>query len=398
MTKKSMILKNVCIFVKWTIILFILFVVFIIPTIYPALIVNANSEPNFASNNFEPNKKLLKAALFQKEELQKIHRDVQNKIEESPDKMISVLIKQGYGDSYSTKNKGLVGAQSLDNKLIEKIENSKGKIKLKTSNYIAVEIPASKLKEVVSDNAVEKVYPERIYHATLDKSAGLINTPAFWNSNYKGNGIKIAILDTGIDSSHPMLLGKIIAEKVFTGENHVDDVNGHGTHVAGISAGRANEQGFQGIAPEALLINVKVLGDNGIGTTSGIIAGIEWAVDPDRDPRTDDGADVISMSLGGAYSGPDVPYEEAIKNAISKGVVVVVSSGNCGSGCPSADCGSFRGVTSPGNVREAITVGAVDDNNTIACFSSGEDIPSVGIKPDVVAPGKNIMSSIPGGN
>ncbi|MEK6854221.1 MAG: S8 family serine peptidase, partial [Nanoarchaeota archaeon] len=221
---------------------------------------------------------------------------------------------------------------------------------------------------------------------------------AFWNSGYTGNGTKVAVLDTGIDKNHPMLQGKVVAEKDFSKSGNTDDKYGHGTHVAGIIAGTtANGGKYSGVAPNAQLLNAKVIGDDGTGDNVDIIAGIGWALDPDSNPSTDDGAKVISMSLG-APKALDTSIDSAIKDAVAKGAVVVVSSGNCGSGCPSVKCGSFRGVTSPGNSPSVISVGAVDKSKSVACFSSGESISGVGIKPDFVAPGVGVKSSVPGGS
>ncbi|MBI4009851.1 MAG: S8 family peptidase, partial [Candidatus Aenigmarchaeota archaeon] len=310
----------------------------------------------------------------------KISREVKNKIEESGNEKITILVKHD------------------DKKLAAKVEKLGGQIRGSALDYIAVEIDASQVEEIAENKNVLGVYPDRKYYAALDNSAGMINAGRFWDNDYTGAGVKIAILDTGIDESHPMLRGKVVASKIFTGDSNAGDFRGHGTHVAGIAAGKYNEGGYNGVAPDALLLNAKVLDDaEGSGTTLQIIQGIEWAVDPDVNPETDDGADVISMSLGGAYSTPDAAYIDAIKYAISRKVVVIVASGNCGNGCASSSCGGFRGVTVPGSVKEVITVGAVDDNKNVACFSSGQDIDGVGIKPDVVAPGKNIVSSVPYG-
>src|SRR3989344_267362 len=336
--------------------------------------------------------------------IEKINQEVLNQIDEAPEETISILVKK---EDYKEFSEGVVGAiskpfieikkHSDESGIEENIESLGGRIGIKSFDYISVDIPANNIKELANVNSIEHIYPDRVYYEVLDNSPSMINAPIFWESGYTGKNVKIAILDTGINSSHIMLEGKVIVEKVFTGEESANDVRGHGTHVAGIAAGK-NVNGYSGVAPDALLINAKVLRDeDGSGRTSEIISGIEWAVDPDNDPGTDDGADIISMSLGGTYSTPDNPYTEAINYAISKGVVVVVSSGNCGSGCPDAGCGSFRGVTMPGNIKDVITVGAVDNNKEVACFSSGEDISGVGIKPDIVAPGKDITSSVPGG-
>lgn len=317
---------------------------------------------------------------------QKINKELQTQIKQNSSEQIPVLIQL---------------KKEEDIEKIEKLIKDNGGVvigKFKVGDIIAATISADKIGEVAKDNSIKKAWPNRIYHALLDKSVPQINAPVMWDNEYNGSGIKIAILDTGIDKTHPMLQGKVILEKVFTGENHAYDIKGHGTHVAGIAAGRkVSSDSYNGVAPDALLINAKVLNDTGSGNDIGIINAINWAIDPDGNPGTDDGADVISMSLGGPYSDIDSPLLSAIKDAADAGVIVVVASGNCGPDAPSADCGGYIGVTTPGISPDAITVGAVDDFNNIASFSSGGYVNGF-IKPDVVAPGVNINSSQPGGS
>jgi len=189
-------------------------------------------------------------------------------------------------------------------------------------------LDSSQLIKLAADNSTVGIYPNIRYSALLEQSVPQINANAVWDAGFTGKNIKIAILDTGIDSEHPMLKGRVILEKDFTGGNNANDALGHGTHAAGIAAGKKDgKEGYNGVAPDAVILNAKVLNDNGNGFTSSIIAGIAWAAA--------NGADVISLSLGAVYSGIDVPLKEAIDDAINQGVVVVVASGNCGSGCPS---------------------------------------------------------------
>jgi len=315
----------------------------------------------------------------------KIHKDIRKKIKENPEEKIVTLFKA-------------VNESELDS-IETLIESIGGKVlsKNKIGDIITAEIPAEKIREIIIDNSIESVWPDRIFHAVLEESVPQINAPFMWENGFNGNGIKIAVLDTGMDSNHLMLQGKIILEKDFTGSGSTNDIVGHGTHVAGIIAG-TNEFGglYNGVAPAALLINAKVLDDTGNGTESTIINGINWALDPDGNPETDDRADIINMSLGGAYADLNSPIVYAIKDAVEAGVIVVVAAGNCGLGCPSSNCNGFIGVETPGISPEAITVGTVDKQNNWACFSSGGII-NENIKPDIVAPGVNINSSVPGG-
>jgi hypothetical protein len=164
-------------------------------------------------------------------------------------------------------------------------------------------------------------------------------------------------------------------------------------HVAGIAAG--NGKNVKGVAPDALLINAKVLDDRGNGDTASIVAGIYWALNPDNDDSTDDGADVLILSLGAPTSIPDTLMSEALQNAINYGVVVVAAAGNCGES-PSRRCRRYQGVAFPGSLKSLITVGSVNNNLEYASFSSGQEF-SKYTKPDVVAPGVGVTSSIPGG-
>jgi hypothetical protein len=231
-----------------------------------------------------------------------------------------------------------------------------------------------------------KIHANRKYSVLLDSSVPLTNAQDYWQRGLRGNGVKIAILDTGI-ADHPMLQGRVILARNFSG-NGVLDRHGHGTHVAGIAAGSGV---YNGVAPEALLINSKVLDDNGVGSTASLVEGINWAVDPDGNPNTDDGADVLSISIGAPFRTPDLLVNQALFDAINRGVVVVLAAGNCGLQ-GGFGCNGFVGVTVPGSYEEAITVGAVDDNLQWATFSSGQNFGTY-IKPDVVAPGVDVTSS-----
>lgn len=229
---------------------------------------------------------------------------------------------------------------------------------------------------------------DRVVEATLDVSVPQIGAPQVWAKGYDGTGVKIAVLDTGIDAGHPDVKDKIVARQNFTDEADTDDLNGHGTHVASIAAGTgaASDGKYRGAAPGAGLLVGKVLNSAGSGLTSDIIAGMEWAAEQ--------GADVVNMSLGAPDElGPD-PLEEAV-DALSDRTLFVVAAGNSGPGD-----GSLR---SPGVAEGALTVGAVDKQDALASFSSrGPRIEDGGVKPDLTAPGVDITaaaaSGAPGGD
>ncbi|MGW2178998.1 S8 family peptidase [Streptomyces sp. NPDC001732] len=228
---------------------------------------------------------------------------------------------------------------------------------------------------------IDRVWLDGVRRASLDKSVPQIGTPAAWKAGYTGKGVKIAVLDTGVDATHPDLQGQILDTKNFTASPDAKDRVGHGTHVSSIAAGTGAKSGgkFKGVAPDAKLIEGKVLDDDGFGDDSGILAGMEWAVAQ--------GADIINLSLGGSDTPEVDPLEEAVnKLSADKGVLFAIAAGNEGS-----DAGT---VGSPGSADAALTVGAVDDKDNLADFSSrGPRIGDSAIKPDVTAPGVDITAA-----
>ncbi|GAA0572916.1 S8 family serine peptidase [Kribbella sandramycini] len=212
--------------------------------------------------------------------------------------------------------------------------------------------------------------------AFLDKSVPQIGAPEAWKSGLTGKGTQVAVLDSGIDTAHPDLDDAVVAAKDFTeSESGTADKHGHGTHVASIVTGD-NDQ-YRGVAPDAKLLNGKVLGDDGGGSDSGVIAGMEWAVQL--------GADVVNMSLGSSW--PDdgsSPVSQAVNRLTEQsGVLFVVAAGNSG-GAPG----------SPASADAALTVGAVDHSDELAEFSSrGPRWLNDAIKPDITAPGVDIVAA-----
>ncbi|MBE0451972.1 MAG: S8 family serine peptidase [Clostridia bacterium] len=177
-------------------------------------------------------------------------------------------------------------------------------------------------------------------------SAPFIGAPEAWSLGFKGEGITVAVIDTGVDYKHPSLahaFGSYKGYDLFDDDDDPMEVEGeyHGTHVAGTIAGYNEDDGFSGIAPEATLLAYRVLGPDG-GTSEGVIAGIEKAVM--------DGADVMNLSLGNSLNAPDYMTSIALDKAMKEGVIVVTSNGNSGP--------KNWTVGSPGTSREAISVGA----------------------------------------
>jgi serine protease AprX len=217
-----------------------------------------------------------------------------------------------------------------------------------------------------------------------------------------GTGITVAVLDTGI-SPHPALAQKIVANvSLVSGDPQTGDAFGHGTHIAGIIAGNSNPAAgitnlySGGIAPGAKLVNVRVLGKDGLGWTSDVIAGIEWTI-KNRDRYN---IRIINLSLGHPVTEPSAtdPLDQAVLRATTAGIVVVTSAGNSGKAGNGAPI--LGGITSPGNAPSAITVGAINTKQTVgrsddvmATYSSrGPTRYDMAAKPDVVAPGNKIIS------
>ncbi|UUU38938.1 S8 family peptidase [Streptomyces sp. NBC_00162] len=236
-------------------------------------------------------------------------------------------------------------------------------------------------------SGIGKVWLDGVRRASLDRSVKQIGADQAWEAGYDGKGVKIAVLDTGVDKTHDDLRTQVVGEKNFSASPDTADRVGHGTHVASIAAGTGAKSGgrYKGVAPGATVISGKVLNDNGYGDDSGIIAGMEWAAS--------EGADVINLSLGSPDS-PGVDPMEATVDRLSaeKGILFAIAAGNAGEGGDST-------VGSPGSADAALTVGAVDKDDKLAPFSSiGPRTGDGTVKPDVTAPGVAIAAAAAAGS
>ncbi len=228
---------------------------------------------------------------------------------------------------------------------------------------------------------MRRIWLDGRVHATLDESVPRTGAPQVWKSGFTGKGVKVAVLDTGYDLEHPDLRGLVAAGADFVGEGTVDDGNGHGTHVSSTIAGTGKASGgrYRGMAPDVRLYEGKVLNRFGSGTDGSVLQGMEWAVDQ--------GVDIVNMSLGSAVAnaGSD-PLSVALNQlSIESGTLFVVSAGNDGDSMT---------IGSPGAAEEALTVGSVTKQGELSYFSSqGPRSTDLAIKPEIVAPGSDIVAA-----
>ncbi|MFC4008045.1 S8 family serine peptidase [Nonomuraea purpurea] len=228
-------------------------------------------------------------------------------------------------------------------------------------------------------NVGGKIWLDARVKLSLDTSVKQIGAPAAWAKGLTGAGVKVAVLDSGIDSAHPDLVGKVVARADFTETPDERDVAGHGTHVASTIAGTGASSGgrYRGAAPDAQLLDGRVC-ESGFCTYSAVLAGMQWAADQ--------GARVVNLSLGGQDEPGLDPLEEAVQRlSESHGTLFVVAAGNSG---------AERSVSSPASADAALAVGAVDRTDRLADFSSkGPRVGDSGLKPEITAPGVEITAA-----
>ena len=225
---------------------------------------------------------------------------------------------------------------------------------------------------------VDRVWLDGKRTVSLDVSVPQIGAPVAWKAGLNGAGVTVAVLDTGVDDTHPDLATQIVGEQNFTTTASTDDTVGHGTHVASIIAGTgaASAGQYTGVAPGAKLLIGKVCGDTNCAE-SDILAGMAWAA-----PR----ARVVNMSLGGPDTAGIDPLEQAVNDLTARyDCLFVIAAGNDGTTAP---------VGSPASADAALAVAAVDADDQLAAFSSrGPRVGDHAVKPDIAAPGVNIVAA-----
>ena len=233
----------------------------------------------------------------------------------------------------------------------------------------------------LSASGAQRVWLDGLRQPTLDVSVPLIGAPTAWQAGHDGTGRTVAVLDTGIDATHPDLADRVVGQRNFTeGEEDDRDLVGHGTHVASTVAGSgaASDGRYTGVAPGAKLLDGKVCVQFGCAE-SWILAGMQWAAEQ--------GADVVNMSLG----GPDTPEQDPLEAAVetltaSHGTLFVIAAGNAGPGPGS--------VSSPSTADSAVSVGAVTKTDELADFSSrGPRVGDSALKPEITGPGVDVTAA-----
>ena len=319
------------------------------------------------------------------------------------------------------RSRGLRSLRPLYSSLVELGRGTRGSRSFWTSRCVLLQATRDELAGLnrwVEEPLIGDIYPNRVLR--LPRLVELKRLPprvvenkaSAWGIHVvgalaargaygaRGKGVKVGVLDTGVDASHPDLKGKVADWAEFDADgaevsgSRPHDTGQHGTHVAGTIAGGQASGRWIGMAPEArLAVAIALDGAKG-GTDAQVLAAIDWAVER--------GVDVLNLSLGGLTLGPEVPstYTEAILTSLRAGIPVVTAIGNDG-----------QQVTgSPGNDLLSFSVGATDFRDCAAAFSGGrthviressfvssENLPLVYSKPEISAPGVAVFSSVPGG-
>ncbi|MCE5206016.1 MAG: S8 family serine peptidase [Porphyromonadaceae bacterium] len=325
-------------------------------------------------------------------------------------------VEETYGNPlYTGRYLLIIREGSIDvGKITKLLEKKWGLLVANTADFVNETIHESKIRDAdalfynelgvallsADDDMVRRLHattdyiiePEKVVYIPDEISAGAV-TGATWGieaikadeSVYTGTGIKIAVLDTGLDMQHPDFKERNRTTFSFVPDESVEDLHGHGTHCVGIACGRTDTKGIRyGVATEADIYAGKVLSNRGSGAQAWVLDGMTWAANQ--------GCHVLSMSLGSSvFPGQsyDIAYERAAQFALSKGTLIVAAAGNESRRSKNR----FSPVGSPADCPSILAVGAIDSSRQIADFSN-RAINKNGLV-DIAAPGVSILSSWP---
>ncbi len=232
----------------------------------------------------------------------------------------------------------------------------------------------------------------------MEPNIAYIDAPALWDLGYRGTGIVVASMDTGVDATHPDLAGAYRGGTdswfdPYGQHAGPTDLNGHGTMTTGVMVGGSVGGTAIGVAPDARWIAAKIFNDAGVGTSTAIHLAFQWLLDPDADPATADAPTIVNGSWALGSPGCNLEFEPDLQALVAAGIAPVFAAGNYG---PSASTSG-----SPANNPDAFAVGAVDNTGRIASTSSRGPTScgrtSSVTYPAVTAPGVNIVTSDRGG-
>jgi subtilisin len=265
------------------------------------------------------------------------------------------------------KHDYLIGFHEKVNK--RAIENTGGEV-LHEYQYMPVlhvKLPEKAAEALKKNPNIAYVEKDEEVTATQTVPWGVnhINAPTVHSWGNTGNGVRVAILDTGIATHEDLRISGGVS--FISSESSYQDFNGHGTHVAGTVAAQNNSYGVLGVAPSVNLYAVKVLDRNGSGSLSAIAQGIEWSITNKMD--------IVNMSLGGSTGS--TALRQAADNAYNRGILLIAAAGNTGT----------QGISYPARYSSVMAVGAVDSNNRRASFST------YGSELEIMAPGVNVLST-----
>jgi hypothetical protein len=286
---------------------------------------------------------------------------------------VTLLLRDGYGDAKNADLPLIVHGGPVEGATATRVLPAIGATAVRQPKATTADFWASH-----GDGA--RIWLDGMRRPSLDVSVPRIGAPAAWTAGFTGTDVRVAVLDTGIDDTHPDLRRQVAAKRNFTTDGP-RDTDGHGTHVASTIAGTgaASAGKNTGVAPGAKLLVGKVCGGAGC-PESAILAGMEWAAA--------NGATVVNLSLGGPDTAADDPLELAIERLSAQhGTLFVVAAGNAGGH-------GAETVSSPASADAALAVGAVDDQDVLTGFSSrGPRVADAALKPEIVAPGNEIMAA-----
>ncbi len=300
---------------------------------------------------------------------------------------VTFLLRAKYGDAHR-KDLPLIATSTGGRQTGAGVRVVRELTSIQGSAITADKAKATSFWTSVKNNSagIAKLWLDGPVRASLDQSVPQIGAPTAWKSGFTGKGVKVAVLDTGIDATHPDLDDAVLEAKDFSESGSTIDYFGHGTHVSSIvtGSGDASKGHYKGVAPDAKLLVGKVLDDGGYGYDSNIIAGMEWAAAK--------GARVVNLSLGSCATDGKDPKSQAV-NAMTKkyGTLFVVAAGNHPA---DPNCFADERVSSPAAAYSAFAVASVTKQEALSTFSNvGPRLGDHALKPEISAPGQAIVAA-----